>query len=295
MPKLIDFFLESLVAEKGVSPNTVAAYRRDLTKLSSFANDKNIDIIMLQSADLSEFIATIRQAGLGARSVGRLLSAMRQFYRFLLSEKEIHDDPTAILVSPKMPQTLPEVLTYEDVQAVLDAPDLDKPLGLRDKAMLEVMYATGMRVSELVGLSIEQLRFDMMPYLIVMGKRNKERIIPLGAQAYDHLQNYVQKARKAILKRKQSNYLFVTARGGKMSRKTFWVAIKRHALTAGISKTIYPHKLRHSFATHLLEGGADLRAVQTLLGHSDISTTQIYTHVNKERLRQLYEKTHPRN
>jgi integrase/recombinase XerD len=187
------------------------------------------------------------------------------------------------------------VLSHDEVEELLNAPDLETARGIRDKAMLETMYATGLRISELVELRIDQIRSEMMPYVTVIGKRNKERIVPLGAEAYNWINRYLEGSRAELLKRKKSRYLFVTARGSGVSRKTFWYLVRKYAEKAGIRKRIYPHKLRHSFATHLLERGADLRAVQTLLGHSDISTTQIYTHVSRERLKRLYDKTHPRS
>ena len=292
--RFVALFIDSLLVERGLSRNTVASYKLDMTKLLDFARSKKQSVTEFKHLDVTELISHYRQSGLSARSCARLLSAVRQFFRFLISEGEMKDDPTAIVQSPRLPKTLPEVLTHAEVDQLLDAPDLTKPLGLRDKAILETLYATGLRISELVELTMAGIRREMMPYVSVIGKRDKERIVPLGAQAYDHIRNYLEKGREAILKEKKCPYIFVTSRGGKLSRKTFWHLIRQYALKAGINKKIYPHKLRHSFATHLLERGADLRSVQTLLGHSDISTTQIYTHVNRERLKQIYDKTHPR-
>lgn len=291
---LLELFIDNSVVEKGLSPNTIAAYRLDLEKLSNFAGKLSKGFAQINREDISEMLTIQRQSGLSARSAARLLSVVRQFYKFLLSEGFVRDDPTATLLSPRLSRSLPEVLEESDVEALLKAPDSAKPLGLRDKAMLETMYATGLRISELVNLRLDQLRSDMMPYLIVVGKRDKERIVPLGAQAYIHIGSYLDKGRGRLLKNRVSEYIFITQRGTKLSRKTFWSTVKKYARTAGIKKNIYPHKLRHSFATHLLEHGADLRAVQTLLGHSDITTTQIYTLVNKERLRRVYDEKHPR-
>lgn len=293
--RFIDLFIDSLVAERGLSSNTIAAYRQDLDKLRRFATERKLEFDTISHVDISEMITSQRQGGLSARSAARLLSAVRQFYKFLLSEGEIKEDPTAIIPSPRLNRDLPQAMESEEVEALLNAPDLSTPLGMRDKAMIETMYATGLRISELMELQSDQLRYDMMPYVTVVGKREKERIVPIGSNAYSSIQDYVRTARGIILGRRRSKYLFVTRRGTRLSRKTFWHLIRQYALKAGISRRIHPHQLRHSFATHLLEHGADLRAVQALLGHSDISTTQIYTHVTRERLRALYDKTHPRS
>ena len=298
--RLIDHFNESALAERGLAANTVSAYRRDLLKLLDHARERGLSLVGLDRDDLADWLAFLRQGGGGegrgvsARTAARALSTLRQFYRFLQSEGEIEENPTGTIPSPRLPRRLPEVLDEKEVEALLRAPDLSKPLGLRDRAMLETLYATGLRISELVSIRLDQLRSDMMPYLLVLGKRDKERIVPLGGEAYRHVERYASKGRGKILKQRSSPYLFVTGRGGAVSRKTFWAALRRYARMAGIKGSVYPHKLRHSFATHLLEHGADLRSVQTLLGHSDITTTQIYTHVNRERLRRLYNKTHPR-
>ena len=300
--RLIDLFVESALAERGLAANTVSAYRGDLLKLLGYARARGLSLAGLERDDLADWLAVQRQEGGGegrgggvsARTAARALSTLRQFYRFLQSEGEIGENPTATIPSPRLPRKLPEVLDEREVEALLRAPDLSKPLGLRDRAMLETLYATGLRISELVSIRLDQLRSDMMPYLLVRGKRDKERIVPLGGEAHRHVERYAREGRGKILKRRSSHHLFVTGRGGAVSRKTFWAAVRRYARLAGIKGNIYPHKLRHSFATHLLEHGADLRSVQALLGHSDITTTQIYTHVNRERLRRLYDKTHPR-
>lgn len=292
--RLIDLFLDSLTAERGLSAHTVAAYRLDLAKLATWAAAHTKALKHLDQADLAEVIAEARQGGLSARSAARMLSAIRQFYRFLQAEGEIGNDPTEVVASPRLPRRLPAVMDHGAVEALLNAPDVASPLGLRDRAMLETMYATGLRISELTGLRLDQVRTDMMPYVSVIGKRNRERIVPLGAEAYEWIRRYLAESRPKILGRRASASLFVTGRGGALSRKTFWYQVRKYALVAGLSGDIHPHTLRHSFATHLLEHGADLRAVQIMLGHRDITTTQIYTHINRERLKQLYGKTHPR-
>jgi len=292
--QLVQLFVESLAAERGLSRNTIQAYRHDLDKLIFFATDRSIPLKDLSSDDLAECIANIRQRGMAPRSVARFVSTLRQFYGFLHSENEITENPTDILAAPRMPKHLPKVISSVDIDALLASPDLATPLGLRDKAMLETLYATGMRISELTGLTFSQIHADMMPFAKIIGKRDKERIVPLGQQAYEAIQAYVRGGRYLLLGKRKSEYLFVTSRGGPVSRKTFWYLIKKYASKAGISTKISPHTLRHSFATHLLENGADLRSVQSLLGHSDISTTQIYTHITKERLKKIYDKTHPR-
>lgn len=292
---LIELFIDSMVAEKGLASNTVKAYRLDIEKLLDFASEEKKCIEKLSRSDLTEFMTRQRQGGLSARSAARLLSTIRQLYKFLLSEGEVGEDPSANLPSPRLAKTLPEVMTEDEVEALLDAPDISRPKGLRDRAMLETMYATGLRISELLALKLEHLKIDMMPFLIVHGKRDKERLVPLGEKAYNLIRNYLDESRGEILGRRSSLFLFISNRGTRLSRKTFWLMVKNYAKAAGIAKKIYPHVLRHSFATHLLEHGADLRAVQTLLGHSDITTTQIYTQVHRERLRRLYDSTHPRS
>ncbi len=293
--RLVELFIDHLIAERGLSRNTVASYGRDLAKLLDYSakNDKHLKT--LARDDISDLITELRQGGLSARSSARLLSTLRQFYRFLLSEEEISEDPTETVPAPRITRTLPEVLSEKEVGSLLSAPDLSKPLGLRDKAMLETLYATGLRITELVSLKLDDIRADMMPFVLVRGKRDKERIVPLGGEAYRHVKRYLDESRGEILGKKRSPFLFITSRGGHISRKTFWVLVGSYARKAGIRKNIYPHLLRHSFATHLLEHGADLRSVQTLLGHSDITTTQIYTEVSRERLRRLYNKSHPRS
>jgi len=293
--RLVELFIDHLIAERGLSRNTVASYGRDLAKLLDYSAKNGKHLKALARDDISDLMTELRQGGLSARSSARLLSTLRQFYRFLLSEEEISEDPTETVPAPRITRTLPEVLSEKEVGSLLSAPDLSKPLGLRDKAMLETLYATGLRITELVSLKLDDIRADMMPFVLVRGKRDKERIVPLGGEAYRYVKRYLDESRGEILGKKRSPFLFITSRGGHISRKTFWVLVGLYARKAGIRKNIYPHLLRHSFATHLLEHGADLRSVQTLLGHSDITTTQIYTEVSRERLRRLYNKSHPRS
>ena len=293
--RLVELFADNLVAERGLAANTVTSYRYDLQKLLDFSVNRALPLRRIGREEIADLLAEIRQGGLSARSAARFLSTVRQFYRFLLSESIIDKDPTATLPSPRIKRTLPEVLSESEVEALLSAPNVSKPLGLRDKAILETIYATGIRITELIRLRREDIRVDMMPYMLVRGKRDKERIVPLGGEAYRYISRYLEEGRGAILGKRRTPFLFVTARGSHPSRKTIWAAIRNYARAAGIRKKIYPHLLRHSFATHLLEHGADLRAVQTLLGHSDITTTQIYTEVSRERLRQIYERSHPRS
>ncbi|HUX06119.1 MAG TPA: site-specific tyrosine recombinase XerD [Acidobacteriota bacterium] len=293
--RLVELFIDHLIAERGLSQNTVVSYSRDLAKLLGYAVKIDKSLEVLTRDDISDLLTQLRQGGLSARSAARCLSTLRQFYRFLLSEEEINVDPTDTIPAPRIAKSLPEVLSEKEVEALLSVADTSRALGMRDKAMLETLYATGLRISELVSLRVDDIRADMMPFVHVRGKRDKERIVPLGGEAYRHVKAYLDGGREEILGNKRSPYLFITSRGGHISRKTFWVLIGSYARKAGIRKKIYPHLLRHCFATHLLEHGADLRSVQTLLGHSDITTTQIYTEVSRERLRRLYDKSHPRS
>jgi integrase/recombinase XerD len=290
---LIDRFLDAAWAERGLSANTLEGYRRDLGKLNRAlrASGKRLD--QARREDLLGFFAHEMRSGRSPRSISRYLSGFRQFFRWMVREGRLAEDPTALIESPKIGRGLPKAMSEAKVEALLNSPDTETPLGLRDRAMLELMYATGLRVSELTGLQLTSLHLNQGT-LRVMGKGGKERLVPIGEQALDWLQQYLRDARPELLNGGRSSAVFVTARKGPMTRQAFWYAVGRHARAAGIRQKISPHGLRHSFATHLLNHGADLRVVQLLLGHSDLSTTQIYTHIAREGLKRLHEKHHPR-
>jgi integrase/recombinase XerD len=288
---LIANFLNFLRVEKGLSANTINSYRSDLEKLICFAEGLGKDLPSLESADLSAFVQSLRQSGLDPKSVARALVAVRGFYKFLLLDGRIKRDPSANLQLPKSWQSLPKFLLPEEVEKLLEAPDTATDSGIRDKAMLEVLYATGLRVSELVALKESDVNLDA-GFVIALGKGSKERIVPLGRSAIEWVKRYLP-ARRRLLGKSASPYLFINSRGRPLSRHAFWKLIVRYGKKANLGH-ITPHLIRHSFATHLLENGADLRSVQLLLGHSDISTTQVYTHITNERLREVYRKFHPR-
>jgi integrase/recombinase XerD len=285
-------FLSYLRVERGVSSNTQAAYRRDLSKLSEFAKTQDKDVLSLEADDLARFIRTLRQNGLSPRSVARTLVAVRGFYKFLIQDGYTRLDPSANLESPKSWQTLPRFLTPDEVERLLSTPDTSTLTGLREKAMLELLYATGLRVSELVNLTPANLNLEL-GFVTVFGKGSKERAVPLGLAAAQWTKKYLANREKVGTAGKISRVLFLSDSGTPLSRQTAWRIIVSLGERAGIGH-ITPHLLRHSFATHLLENGADLRSVQMMLGHSDISTTQIYTHITNERLREIYKKLHPR-
>ncbi len=290
----VDNFCDALWLEDGLAKATLDSYRSDLGRLSLWlVNNAGESLLDLRETTLSAFIAELsRQTR--ASSQSRYLSTLRRFYRWQLGRGRIFVDPTLKLANPARPSRLPKVMSEKQVDHLLAAPDLDTPLGLRDRAMLETLYASGLRVSELVNLKIHEVGFNE-GVVRALGKGSKERLVPLGEQAIDWLTRYLNEARPEILKGQQSESLFVTARGGAMTRQAFWQLIKRYALIAGIAPAkLSPHVLRHAFATHLLNHGADLRVVQLLLGHADISTTQIYTHVARERLKSLHAMHHPR-
>jgi integrase/recombinase XerD len=292
----ISAFLNFCRLEKGLSANTLEAYGRDLRRFGSFLTGESI---ALQGSDLANpdhirrYLDHVRRSGLGNRSAARHLTTLRNFYTFLLREGRIQADPTEHLRSPKQWQNIPNFLNLDQIEKIIRMPDAKKPTGLRDRAMLELMYATGLRVSELckVGLSDLDLQYGV---LRATGKGNKTRIVPVGKAAITAVEEYLRSARAALLKGRGSRYLFVTARGGCLSRKAFWAMLGTNARKAGCFHHVTPHVIRHSFATHLLEGGADLRSVQMMLGHADISTTQIYTHVMRSKLRQTLDQHHPR-
>jgi integrase/recombinase XerD len=292
---LIETFLDVLWMEHGLSDNTLSAYRSDLQGLISWLKNRDEKgLLQAHACDLQEYLIHRHDGGLTDRSAARLLSSIKRFYRHQLREGQIEKDPSALLESPKLGRPLPMSLSETEVEVLLHAPQTDAPRGLRDRTMLEVLYACGLRVSELVNIKIDQINIQQ-GVLLVWGKGNKERMVPVGEQALDWLQRYIQQGRPRLLKGNLiSVWLFVTNRGKAMSRQAFWYMIKRYARQAGIDKTLSPHTLRHAFATHLLNHGADLRVVQMLLGHSDLSTTQIYTHIARARLKDLHEQHHPR-
>jgi integrase/recombinase XerD len=291
--ELVDRFLDAIWAERGLSENTLESYRRDLLKLAVLLAKQGCTLLTAGREDLLSLLAGEVSSGKSPRSLSRYLSGYRQFYRWLVRERMISEDPTALIESPKLGRGLPKALPEADVVALLNAPDVTKPLGLRDRAMLELMYATGLRVSELVELQIGSLNLNQ-GVVRVVGKGQKERLVPLGAESHDWLSRYLNEGRPNLMKTGRSAFVFVTSRKSGMTRQAFWHMVKRHAAQAGITKPISPHVLRHSFATHLLNHGADLRVVQLLLGHSDLSTTQIYTHIAREGLKRLHEAHHPR-
>lgn len=291
--EFVDQFLDAIWMERGLSQNTLGAYRADLMTLGRAlaAADKSID--QADKADLLTFIAERVKSGAKPRSTARQLSSFRRFYRHIVREGLRDTDPTADIEMPRIGRSLPKTLTEDEVEALLNAPNTDEPLGHRDRAMLELLYATGLRVSELINLRQSQINFNQ-GVLRIVGKGDRERLIPLGDESQRWLRDFINGPRMEILLERQTDFLFPTRRGNRMTRQAFWHIIKRYAEKAGIRRKLSPHSLRHAFATHLLNRGADLRVVQLLLGHSDLSTTQIYTHVARERLKELHGEHHPR-
>ena len=289
----IEAFLDALWLERGLSESTLRAYRTDLLAFAAWHERRGGALEAADRAAVLGYLAERVQAGARPRSTARLLSSLRRFYGWLLREGGISSDPTADVQSPRTGQSVPAALTESDVEALLAAPEIDDPVGLRDRAMLEVLYASGLRVSELVALTLSQVN-TRQGVVRIVGKGNRERLVPLGETALDWMERYQREARPVLLRRRLCDTVFLTARGTGMTRQAFWYRIRRHAVTAGITKPLSPHTLRHSFATHLLNHGADLRVVQLLLGHSDLSTTQIYTHVARQRLQDLHAAHHPR-
>ncbi|SDH96221.1 integrase/recombinase XerD [Pseudomonas flavescens] len=290
---LIERFIETLWLEKGLSVHTRSAYRSDLALLNGWLQRRGVELPSVGREVLLDHLAWRMNEGYKARSTARLISGMRGFYRFLLREGVIETDPTLQVDMPQLGRPLPKSLSEADVEALLAAPDLDDPIGLRDRAMLEVLYACGLRVSELIGLTLEQVNLRQ-GVLRVFGKGSKERLVPMGEEAIGWVERYCREARPMLLGGRPGDVLFPSLRGEQMTRQTFWHRIKHQARVAGIAKSLSPHTLRHAFATHLLNHGADLRVVQMLLGHSDLSTTQIYTHVARARLQALHAQHHPR-
>ena len=293
---LLDEFSDALWLEDGLSRNTLDSYRNDLQLFSEWLRKRNQGNSVLTDAthsDLLDFLASRVSAKMKASTTSRELSSLKRFYRFLLRQGKITTDPSLNIDTPKLQRSLPDSLTETEVELLLSAPNLKHPLGLRDRAMLEVLYASGLRVSELINLRYSQVSMDM-GVLRIMGKGRKERLAPLGEESLEWLSRYTKEARPALLNGIVTDTIFVTTRGAAMTRQAFWYLIKRYAQLVGNDKPLSPHTLRHAFATHLLNHGADLRVVQLLLGHADISTTQIYTHIARERLKQLHTKHHPR-
>ncbi|GLQ72437.1 site-specific tyrosine recombinase XerD [Vibrio penaeicida] len=291
---LIEQFLDAMWMERGLSENTLASYRNDLFKLLNWMAESNFRLDFISVSGLQDYQSWLMDQGFKQTSRARMLSAIRRLFQYLHREKVRADDPSALLVSPKLPQRLPKDLSEEQVEALLNAPDPNDPIELRDKAMLELLYATGLRVTELVSLTMENVSLRQ-GVVRVMGKGGKERLVPMGENAIDWIETFLEQGRPSILGEKSSDVVFPSKRARQMTRQTFWHRIKFYAALADIdSDALSPHVLRHAFATHLLNYGADLRVVQMLLGHSDLSTTQIYTHVATERLKQIHEQHHPR-
>ncbi|RYU46647.1 site-specific tyrosine recombinase XerD [Aliivibrio finisterrensis] len=292
---LIERFLDTMWMERGLSENTLASYRNDLVKLLQWLEDNHYKCASISAMGLNEYQAYLVDKEYKQTSRARMLSALRRFFQYLHREKIRGDDPTALLMSPKLPQRLPKDLSEDQVNDLLEAPNVDDPLELRDRAMLELLYATGLRVTELVSLTMENLSLRQ-GVVRVTGKGDKERLVPMGENAVDWIQTFLDQGRPALLGEKSSDVVFPSKRARQMTRQTFWHRIKHYAVIAGIdTDKLSPHVLRHAFATHLLNYGADLRVVQMLLGHSDLSTTQIYTHVATERLKQIHQEHHPRS
>ena len=294
MNELIEQFLSYISVERGMANNTLSSYKRDLYRFADFLKSKKIDSIDKVSRQMiNSFMMAEKERGLASNSVSRGLACIKSFFKFLLKENIIKEDAANIIESPKLWKKLPFTLNVKEVETLLNAPNVRDPMEARDKACLELMYATGMRVSEMVNLKMDDINM-VVGFAKCFGKGSKERIVPFGKKAKESLERYLEKSRPQFLKKKISNFLFLTRLGKPMSRQTFWKIIKRYAKLAKIKKKVTPHSLRHSFATHILERGADLRIVQEMLGHSDISTTQIYTHVSKDRLKSIHQKFHPR-
>lgn len=294
MEQLLDQFLHYLVVEKGLSKNTIEAYSHDLSRFLDYLREKGVKQFRdIGKFDIRGFLLSLKRKNLSTKSIGRDLSAIRTFFRFLIQEGILETNPIEDLESPKVAKKLPEILSLKEIEQILEQPDLQTPLGIRDRAMLEMLYATGMRVSELTHLPTHQVNLEG-GYVLLYGKGSKERIVPLGSEAMKWVAVYLGTARGILAKRKESPFLFINRSGKGMSRQGFWKNLRDYAQRAGLRKRITPHLLRHSFASHLLERGADLRSVQMMLGHVDISTTQIYTHVTGERLKKVHKQYHPR-
>jgi integrase/recombinase XerD len=294
MLELIETFLNYLSVERGLARNSIISYRDDLRAYAGFLKINSLDSLgKTTKSDVSNFMLYQKDKGLASSSIARRLAAIRMFYRFLVRERIIKNDPTSLMDTLKLWKKIPETLSLNEIEVLLAQPNVRQRQGIRDRAILETLYATGMRVSEAANLKLDNANLDI-GFLRCIGKGNKERIIPMGKKAIVSIRRYLESSRSDLLKKRECEYLFLSRSGKKLSRQSLWKLIKRYALEAKIKKPIWPHILRHSFATHLLERGADLRSVQEMLGHSNISTTQIYTHINKDRLKSIHKMYHPR-
>ncbi|MCE4957098.1 site-specific tyrosine recombinase XerD [Macrococcoides caseolyticum] len=294
MQTIIDEYLHFIMIEKGLSKNTIAAYRRDLNHYQTFLKEEKIgNIDNIDRYTISLFLGYLKDQGKSSKTLARVSATIRGFHQFALREKYAVKDPTVILESPKFERNLPDILSIDEVDQFLSTPDTSKVTGKRDQVMLELLYATGMRVSELINLNVEDVN-TVMGFVRVFGKGNKERIIPIGDHMIVLLEQYIKSTRYKMLKKEMTDSLFLNFHGKRLTRQGFWKIMRQIKETAGINKKLTPHTLRHSFATHLLENGADLRAVQEMLGHADISTTQLYTQISKKQIREVYKNTHPR-
>ncbi|MCD8870301.1 site-specific tyrosine recombinase XerD [Staphylococcus gallinarum] len=294
MNTIIEEYLRFIQLEKGLSTNTIGAYKRDLTKYANYLDENKITHIdFVDRQTIQQCLGSLHDEGASSKSLARFVSTVRSFHQFALREKYAAKDPTVLIEAPKYDKKLPDVLEINEVIALLETPDLSKNNGYRDRTMLELLYATGMRVSELIHIELDDVNL-IMGFVKVFGKGNKERIVPLGEAVIEYLTHYIENIRPQLLKRTVTPVLFLNMHGKPLSRQAIWKMIKQNGIKANINKTLTPHTLRHSFATHLLENGADLRAVQEMLGHSDISTTQLYTHVSKSQIRKMYNEFHPR-
>ena len=291
---LLDRFYNYLAVERRLAGNTLESYGNDLKKYLEFLKSRNSKSVLHSSrVDLLTFLNQERKRGISARSLARTLSCIKTFFKYLVQDGLLDKSPIQDVETPRQERKLPGILSVDEVEALIKAPDIAAPLGLRDRALFELIYASGLRVSELMSLSLNSINLEA-GYILVLGKGSKERVIPVGEEALKWVKQYTAESRPKLTARKNCKYLFVNRSGARMSRQGFWKLIKKYCLQIGITKKISPHSLRHSFASHLLEGGADLRSVQTMLGHEDISTTQIYTHVARERLKTVHDKYHPR-
>jgi integrase/recombinase XerD len=293
--RLLEQFLQYVVVEKGLSENTVKAYRRDLLQLLSFLQEeRGMTLVSASQQDLSAFIMRMRRGGKSSRSVARVMSSVRGIYRYLLREELLEADPSVNLESPRMERKLPVVLNEEETVRLLNSPDISIPLGIRNRAIMELMYATGLRVSEVISLRMGDVNLEL-GYVRCIGKGHKERVVPVGSMARAAVEDYLRDVRPGFAASSGSREIFLSRRGHALTRQALWKALRTLVVKAGITKRVTPHTIRHSFATHLLQHGADIRSVQEMLGHADISTTQIYTHLDKSRLKEIYLRAHPRS